>query len=96
MSDVEGEGRGKMVRIAATILLTFGMAGVGLASDGRFNEAPILEARVLNGSLPPVSDRLSAEPVVVTPVEELGRYGGTWRRVHMGTPRDAGPESQKD
>lgn len=48
------------------------MADVG--SD--YNEAPMLAARVANGELPPVGERLPPNPVVVTPLEEVGTYGG--------------------
>ena len=44
---------------------------------GAYNEAPMLAARVAAGELPPVEDRLPPEPVVITPLEEVGKYGGT-------------------
>ncbi len=49
-----------------------------------FNEAPMLAELVETGKLPPVEERLPEEPVVVVPVEEVGQYGGTWRRVAIG------------
>jgi peptide/nickel transport system substrate-binding protein len=45
----------------------------------------MLTARVEAGALPPVAERLPAEPYVVTPYEEIGRYGGTARVVCVGT-----------
>ncbi|MEM4524531.1 MAG: ABC transporter substrate-binding protein, partial [Archaeoglobaceae archaeon] len=36
------------------------------------------------GKLPPVEQRLPEEPLVVVPEEEVGQYGGTWRRVWKG------------
>jgi peptide/nickel transport system substrate-binding protein len=39
-------------------------------------EAPELAAQVKKGSLPAVKDRLPASPMVLTPLEESGRYGG--------------------
>lgn len=33
------------------------------------------------GALPPVAERLPEHPKVVHPVEQVGRYGGTWRMV---------------
>src|SRR5262249_12388479 len=39
------------------------------------------------GKLPPVQDRLPAEPMVIKPLHEIGKYGGTWRRAFIG-PRD--------
>jgi len=41
----------------------------------------MLAKRVATGELPPVAERLPDEPVVVEPVERIGTYGGTWRRV---------------
>jgi hypothetical protein len=45
-----------------------------------FNEAPALAEMIKAGMLPPVSERLGADPLVVKPLHEVGRYGGTWRR----------------
>jgi peptide/nickel transport system substrate-binding protein len=52
----------------------------------KFNEAPMLKEMVEKGLLPPVEERLPKNPVVVTPYEEIGQYGGTWRRVWFGLP----------
>ncbi|MFW5836082.1 MAG: ABC transporter substrate-binding protein [bacterium] len=41
------------------------------------NEAPQLADMVERGELPAVADRLPVEPLVIEPVEEIGRYGGT-------------------
>jgi len=41
-----------------------------------YHEAPILEAMVAKGELPPVEERLPEQPVVVLPIEEIGQYGG--------------------
>ncbi len=49
-----------------------------------FSEAPQLAELVEQGKLPPVEERLPQEPAVVEPVEEIGEYGGTWRRVYLG------------
>lgn len=39
----------------------------------------MLAERVAAGELPPLEERLPANPMVVEPVESLGQYGGTWR-----------------
>ena len=44
----------------------------------------MLAERVSAGQLPPVEERLPANPMVVTPVEEVGQYGGTWHKVYAG------------
>ena len=47
-------------------------------------EAPALAALVASGDLPPLAERLPDEPLVITPRDELGRYGGTLRRAWRG------------
>lgn len=42
-----------------------------------YNEAPMLADLVAAGTLPPVEERLPDEPLVTTPVESIGKYGGT-------------------
>ena len=49
-----------------------------------FQEAPQLAELVKAGKLPPVAQRVSAEPMVIKPLESIGRYGGTWRRAFIG------------
>ena len=49
-----------------------------------FGEAPMLAERVRRGDLPPVSERLPENPLVVVPFEEIGTYGGTLRRALTG------------
>lgn len=44
-----------------------------------FSEAPLLADRVRDGLLPPVSERLPENPLVLVPWEKLGRYGGDLR-----------------
>lgn len=54
------------------------------APAGKFGEAPGLAEMVKAGSLPPVEERLPAEPMVIPVTEEIGQYGGTWRRAFKG------------
>ncbi|MCC6197729.1 MAG: ABC transporter substrate-binding protein, partial [Burkholderiales bacterium] len=44
-----------------------------------FRDNPLFAERVKAGRLPPVDKRLPAEPLVVVPYEECGKYGGTLR-----------------
>jgi peptide/nickel transport system substrate-binding protein len=53
-----------------------------------FHEAPMLNALVREGKLPPVERRVPSEPMVIRPVHEIGKYGGTWRRAFIG-PSDS-------
>lgn len=48
----------------------------------QFNEAPMLAERVAALELPPVEERLPNDPVVVNPVDTIGKYGGTLNRVY--------------
>ena len=57
----------------------------------KFNEAPELKVKVAAGEIPPVEERLPEEPLVVKPVEEIGRYGGVWRTSHLGSADLSGP-----
>jgi len=41
----------------------------------------MLAELVRQGKLPPVEERLPDNPPVVEPVERIGKYGGTWRRL---------------
>jgi peptide/nickel transport system substrate-binding protein len=49
-----------------------------------FKEAPQLAALVKAGKLPPVAERIGQDPVVLKPVHNIGKYGGTWRRGFTG------------
>jgi peptide/nickel transport system substrate-binding protein len=46
---------------------------------------------VKQGKLPPLEQRIPKNPLVVTPYEEIGQYGGTWRRTWSGLSDSAGP-----
>ena len=59
------------------------LAGSALAQD--YQEAPELSALVADGSLPPVEERLPANPLVVEPIEMVGSYGGVWRSALKGS-----------
>jgi peptide/nickel transport system substrate-binding protein len=44
-----------------------------------FHEAPQLAALVKAGKLPPVAERIGQDPLVIKPLQAIGKYGGTWR-----------------
>lgn len=50
----------------------------------KFQDAPQLAADVKAGKLPPIEQRLPAEPMVLQPLRQVGKYGGTWRRGFLG------------
>ena len=45
-----------------------------------YQQAPMLDEL----ELPPVAERLPENPMVVEPIESIGRYGGTWRTGMVG------------
>ena len=49
-----------------------------------FKEAPMLAELVKAGKLPPVAERIGQDPLVLKPLHEIGKYGGTWRRAFTG------------
>lgn len=49
-----------------------------------FQEAPEFAKLVSEGKLPPVAERLGADPLVLKPVDSVGRYGGQIRRGFVG------------
>ena len=57
---------------------------VELPAGTKFGEAPMLAQLVLAGKLPPVEERLPSEPLVMPVYSEIGKYGGTLRRGHLG------------
>jgi len=72
---------GRALRGAAlSLLLT--LSGGAYAAE--YKEAPGLSELVKGGKLPPVAQRLPEAPLVLTPVEKTGKYGGTWRQALMG------------
>jgi peptide/nickel transport system substrate-binding protein len=53
----------------------------------KYSEAPQLAEMVAAGKLPPVEERVGSEPLVLRPLHEVGKYGGTWHRAFIG-PND--------
>jgi peptide/nickel transport system substrate-binding protein len=70
-----------------TILLLVALLGTATitAQAMEYHESPMLTAMVDAGDLPPVADRLPANPAVVEPFNEVGTYGGTMRVGFTGT-----------
>ena len=48
------------------------------------HQAPMLAAQVTEGTLPPLKDRLPMNPLVIETANEIGDYGGVWRRSWRG------------
>lgn len=47
-------------------------------------QSPIFQEMVKSGDLPPLEERIPADPLVVKPYEKVGIYGGTWRSGSTG------------
>ena len=70
------------LRLTGAVAIAAMMAAAGPAWAQQ--QSPVLDAAVASGELPPVAERLPANPLVVTPVESVGTYGGTWRSALRG------------
>lgn len=55
----------------------------------KYKESPLLAAMVKDGKLPAVDQRVSANPLVLKPLDSIGKYGGTWRTALKGGQDDA-------
>jgi peptide/nickel transport system substrate-binding protein len=64
----------------AALLALIALAAGAPAAQG-YQQAPMLDASVEDGTLPPVEQRLPPSPPVVEPVDRIGDYGGEWRRL---------------
>jgi peptide/nickel transport system substrate-binding protein len=50
----------------------------------KLKEAPMLADLVKAGKLPPVEERVPTEPMIIQTEEQIGTYGGAWRRFFIG------------
>ena len=73
----------KIWRMSRPVILAGAAAGALLSplSAWAFQDAPMLADR----GLPPVDERLPASPEVITPLDSIGTYGGTIRRILGGS-----------
>lgn len=55
---------------------------VAAPKPSKFNEAPMLAEAVKAGKLPPVEQRIPANPMVIAPPAEVGKYGGTLKLIN--------------
>ena len=61
-----------------------GATTTAAAEMSDYSESPMLAALVASGALPPVDERLPAEPLVLEVVDRIGTYGGTFRGFQLG------------
>ncbi|MFK7889445.1 MAG: ABC transporter substrate-binding protein [Granulosicoccus sp.] len=60
-------------------------SAVACSTNINAGEAPSVAALVASGTLPPLEERLPDAPEVVTPLNDVGTYGGTLRRMLGGS-----------
>lgn len=66
-------------------LMLFGLFSTIAAQDMQYSESPMLAERVAAGELPPVEERLPANPrVIELPGSQVGTYGGDFRDPFVG------------
>lgn len=69
----------------AFILASSALGGtLALPTWLRAQESSFLQSQVDSGALPPVADRLPANPLVITPFERAGKQGGDWNHALVG------------
>ncbi|AEH50257.1 ABC transporter substrate-binding protein [Pseudothermotoga thermarum] len=82
-----------ILALAVLVVLSFGWSVYATPEEyykatgkriTQYKESPMLTELVKQGKLPPVEQRLPEEPLVIVPEEEVGQFGGTWRRVWKG------------
>ncbi|WP_017616304.1 ABC transporter substrate-binding protein [Nocardiopsis salina] len=75
-----------LVLVPGCGFFTLGPAGAGgeQSTVEASGEAPALAELVESGELEAVEERLPEDPVVVEPVERIGRYGGEWNSATLG------------
>ena len=72
----------KYLSILLAFVMVLALCPVFASAEAAYTEAPALAAKVEAGELPPVEERLPADPEVIE-VAEVGTYGGTWRQAVM-------------
>ena len=81
------ETRRRIIMLRKATMFAVALFVVILSVQGvyaHYSEAPMLWELVKEGKLPPVEERLPSQPLVVEPVEAIGKYGGT---AHTATTR---------
>ncbi len=73
-----------MRRLRAFLFLAVTPLLLCSTATAQYEEPPLSRARVEAGELPPVDERLPRVPLIVSPVEQPGQYGGVWRQVLVG------------
>ena len=73
---------GRLLAFCGVVVL--GLAFTAVGQPTAYHESPVLAEKVAQGELPPVEERLPKHPKILPVYEEIGQYGGTWRRAYTG------------
>lgn len=73
----------RLQSLLLVLLLLISLSSLSYAQK-IYKESPILAELVKQGKLPPVEKRVSEEPLIVDPIEKIGKYGGTLRFFIVG------------
>ncbi len=68
--------------LLAAVSAVFLLVALSAGAAPTFKESPVLAALVKAGKLPSVDQRLPREPMVLKPVDSLGKYGGQYRTIY--------------
>jgi len=76
-----------MDKVWKSLIITIGVLFVfSSLALAEYQQAPVLEEKVLEGELPFVEERLPEDPLETEPVDEIGEYGGTLELATVGEP----------
>ncbi len=73
------------------LMMTAAVAICAAQASWAYQQSPMLAPLVESGQLPPVEERLPENPRVITPLDNVGSYGGTWNRAFKGPSDRWGP-----
>lgn len=69
--------------LLTALLVALMMLSASLVSGQSYNQSPMFDELVESGELPPVDERLPETPLMME-TQEIGNYGGVWRRGFLG------------
>jgi peptide/nickel transport system substrate-binding protein len=81
---LRGAARLKLAGFGLAVGLALGAGAPAVWAQTPYKQSPLFDADVQARKLPPVAQRLPKSPRVITPSEQVGRYGGTWRMALRG------------
>ncbi len=76
--------RTRQIWVSGVAAISLIAAGAIPASAQDYTQAPSFDEAVAAGDLPPVQERLPANPLVFETLDSIGEYGGTLRRAILG------------